>query len=66
VNMSAKRDRKKVGAKPKMETCPACGAEYDPRDHQLLECPVCGKEGSTACCLALGRGCPCLECEEKE
>jgi transcription elongation factor Elf1 len=52
--------------KKQTETCPYCGVPYDPDLDQILECPECGKEGSTACCLSGGVGCPCVECETGE
>jgi hypothetical protein len=46
-------------------TCPACGEEYDPKDYEVVECPRCGKSGSTKCCCPGGNGCICVECEER-
>jgi Zn finger protein HypA/HybF involved in hydrogenase expression len=49
---------------PKQEKCPKCGQEFDPREHEVVECPRCGVEGSTACCNPGGRNCICVACEE--
>jgi hypothetical protein len=50
----------------KKETCPKCGQAFDPRKDQVVECPRCHVEGSTACCNLGGRNCTCVECEEKD
>ena len=50
----------------KTEKCPRCGEPYDPKEDQIVECPRCGREGSTACCNSGGKGCLCVECEENE
>ena len=50
--------------KPALEYCPNCGQTYDPETERVLECPRCGCEGATSCCMTAGRGCPCVECEE--
>lgn len=49
-----------------METCPKCGEEFDPTIDQVIECPRCHVEGSTACCNMGGRGVACIACEEAE
>jgi hypothetical protein len=48
----------------KHRNCPFCGEPYDPEQYEEIECRVCGKVGSTKCCLSAGRGCPCVQCEE--
>lgn len=44
--------------------CPKCGFDYDPDEDEIIECPRCHKQGSTACCNSAGRGCLCIDCEE--
>lgn len=34
------------------ESCPCCSSPYDTRVHTLAECPECGQQASTACCMA--------------
>lgn len=46
------------------QECPKCGEEFDTDDDQIVTCPECGCEGSTACCCPGGVGCICIECEE--
>lgn len=48
---------------PKMEKCPKCGQEYDPKVDGLETCPQCGITGSTACCNSGGCNCTCVACE---
>lgn len=48
----------------KTEKCPKCGEPYDPKKDQVVECPRCHIEGSTACCNIGGRNCICTACEE--
>ena len=50
----------------KQEACPKCGQTFDQAEHQVIECPRCRVEGSTACCNPGGRNCICADCEEKE
>tara|TARA_Y100000310_G_C20525980_1_gene736046 strand:+ start:610 stop:1017 length:408 start_codon:yes stop_codon:yes gene_type:complete len=45
--------------------CPNCGAPMDNED-KVLECLMCGVEGSTGCCNMAGVGCICVACEERE
>ena len=47
------------------EKCPACGEEFDTSEHEVVECPMCGKQGATACCCPGGKNCSCAECEEE-
>jgi hypothetical protein len=56
-----------VAGKSKREehTCPKCGLAFDPVEHQVIECPRCGVQGSTNCCNPGGRNCICAACEEK-
>jgi predicted amidophosphoribosyltransferase len=46
--------------------CPKCGEWFDNTQDNVIVCPVCGIEGSTACCNSGGVGCPCIQCEEEE
>jgi len=46
--------------------CPKCGQAYDDKKDQLVSCPRCQFEGSTACCNPAGKNCICVECEESE
>lgn len=48
------------------DRCPKCGAPYNAEEDQVIECPRCHVEGSTACCNSGGRGVACVECEESE
>lgn len=48
-----------------MDTCPKCGGGYNPAEDQVVMCPECGCEGSTACCNPGGAGCMCWDCEEE-
>lgn len=50
----------------KTEKCPKCGEPCDPKEDTVVECPRCGKEGSTACCNMGGRNCLCNDCENGE
>lgn len=57
--MAGERKRSK---RPKAkEPCPRCGQETE----QVLECPVCHREGCTERCNAGGVGTPCNKCDEK-
>ena len=47
-----------------MAECPKCGEPYDEKLDQLVTCPTCKSEGSTACCNVAGVGVECVECEE--
>jgi hypothetical protein len=47
----------------KTEMCPRCGEPFDPTEDTVVECPLCGIEGSTACCNMGGSNCPCNDCE---
>jgi len=55
-----------MAKKAKMETCPRCGKEFDPKWDKIITCPKCNREGSTACCCSGGMGCVCVECEESD
>ena len=49
---------------PKQQ-CPACGTEpEDDEPRGEYECPQCGLVGFD-CCVPGGRGCLCIECEER-
>jgi hypothetical protein len=61
-----KKAKKEKKTEPQTETCPKCGTIYDPKHDGIVECRRCGAEGSTACCNPAGKGCICLDCEEKE
>ena len=50
----------------KSEPCPKCGQPFDPKKDEVIECPRCHVEGSTACCNPGGRNCICVLCEEQE
>lgn len=59
--------RAKLDDKPgSIDFCPRCGEGYDPGEDQVLECPECGTEGATRCCMTGGRGCLCNRCEETQ
>ena len=53
-----RRPPKKEKAKA---TCPRCGQETE----QILECPVCRRDGCAERCIAGGRGTPCNECDDQ-
>ena len=46
--------------------CPNCGEEAELEGNEIVECPECGCEGSTACCNPGGRNCLCVQCEEEQ
>jgi len=48
------------------DNCPMCGSEFNPERDDLLTCPRCGVDGSTACCMSAGRGTICADCELEE
>lgn len=47
-------------------TCPKCGLEFDPFVEDLVECPRCGQEGSTACCNPGGADTLCIDCNSED
>ena len=47
----------------KSVNCPMCGQPFDAAVDTLMQCPECGRNGSTACCMMGGRGCQCVDCE---
>ncbi len=61
------RDRRtgKIRITKVLELCPRCSLAFDPKKHQLVECPNCGLTGSAKCCNPAGRGCLCRKCEEE-
>jgi uncharacterized C2H2 Zn-finger protein len=61
-----KKPSAKAATGPKFEPCPKCGQLFDARGEQVVSCPRCGKEGSTACCNPAGVGCICIACEEAQ
>jgi predicted nucleic acid-binding Zn-ribbon protein len=44
------------------EKCSNCGEPYDPREHEMLDCPQCGEGRCTAKCLPTATE-PCLDCQ---
>jgi len=52
--------------KNKIEICPKCCGEYNPRWDEVLTCQQCGYEGSTQCCIPAGQNSICTDCDSDD
>lgn len=46
-----------------VDECPKCKRIFDPSRDTIVECPCCGRRGSTYCCNLGGRMVLCGDCE---
>ena len=48
------------------DKCPKCGGPHNDATDQIVSCPECQADGSTACCNPGGVNCLCADCENAE